>query len=286
MAGKSVSESYIVWAIVLTALLSAVYLGYVYTDAAYGITVPALILLGFALAVIDTSIGMGFGTLGSPLLLIAGFTSTVAVPAVLVAQLLSALVGSVFHRRYKHADVLNPKKRESKIAVAMVGLGMVGAVIGVLLAIKLPSMYVSTYIGLLVIVMGVVLISRPKTTFSWMKLYVLSAISGFNKAISGGGYGPVSTTGLMASGNEAKNSIGITVFSVAIINLVSIGAYLLTGSITGFYMIEAMSLGAVIGAVVGPRVTRRTQLGGKAYMLGVMAVILGAITIATTFVKV
>jgi uncharacterized membrane protein YfcA len=63
--------------------------------------------------------------------------------------------------------------------------------------------------------MGILLLSRKKFTFSWKKIYLIGILSGFNKGLTGGGFGPVTTAGQMIGGRNGKNSIGTTTFAEA-----------------------------------------------------------------------
>lgn len=282
MAGKRGIHRYVVSILALLVMLILAYAFYRQTSS---VITPLLIILGFFLGLMDTAIGMGYGTLGTPILLIAGLSPKIAVPSILISQFIGAACGSISHRRYKHIDVLDFKSRDGKIAFAMVGLGIIGAVIGLIAAIKLPSIYVSAYIGLLVTAMGIILILKPKSVFSWGKFTVISIVSGFNKAISGGGYGPVSTGGLLIAGHDTKKSIGTTVFAVAIINLFGFAVYLLSHSITTYTIMLALSMGALLGALIGPRITKSVEMRRDTNIMGVLVLILGVLTLITTFVK-
>lgn len=282
MAGKTGMRRYIVSLLVFLVMLVLAYAFYRQTSS---IIMPLLIIFGFFLGLIDTAIGMGYGTLGTPILLIAGLSPKVVVPSILISQFIGAACGSISHRKYKNVDILDFKGRDGKVAFAMVGLGIIGAVVGVIAAIKLPSVYVSTYIALLVIAVGIILLLKPKSVFSWGKFVVISIISGFNKAISGGGYGPVSTGGLLIAGHDTKKAIGTTVFAVAIINLFSFGIYLLSHSIATYTIMLALSIGALLGAIIGPRITKSVEMKRDTNIMGVVVLILGIMTLITTFVK-
>jgi hypothetical protein len=269
--------------ITLTAmLLVLVSVLYVFT---HNIGISLLIILGYVLAVMDTSTGMGFGTIGTPTLLIVGVASTVAVPAILISQFAADSLGSISHRRLKNVDVLNLKNNDGKVALVIVSMGLIGALMGVILAISLPKVYVSSYIGILVIVMGIILLAKLRFNFSWRTLFPISILSGFNKAISGGGYGPIVTTGLLISGNPIKNSVGIAVFSVAVINLFAFIIYLLSRSITSYLIVVAIIVGAILGSQIGPRITNKMVLKRDKKIIGAIIVILGILTLITTFIK-
>ncbi len=237
-------------------------------------------MIGFLLGVMDTAIGMGYGTLGTPLLLLLGVSSLMAVPTILVSQLCTGLTGVVRHQKLKNFRLLD--KRNAKVAAMMVGLGIIGSALAVFVALHLPSFYLNMYIGLLVIAMGIFMLLQRKVTFSWKKVGALSALSGFNKAISGGGYGPVATTGLIASGEKEKDAIGVSLFAVFAIDAFAFTLYLMSSTIADYTLILYMIVGAVIGGLIGPTLTKRFAVKkyGKA-IVAIGAILLGLLTILT-----
>ena len=93
--------SLVVVGLVVVGLL-AFYTLYLNLPLSIGVLVIAV--LGLALAFVDTAFGMGFGTLGTPILLIVGLSSKLAVPSILIAQAVSALAGFLLHHRYKNVE--------------------------------------------------------------------------------------------------------------------------------------------------------------------------------------
>ncbi|MDE1865026.1 MAG: sulfite exporter TauE/SafE family protein [Candidatus Micrarchaeota archaeon] len=238
-------------------------------------------VLGLALAFVDTAFGMGFGTLGTPVLLIVGLSSKLAVPSILIAQAASALCGFLLHHRYKNVDLWNVGSHDRKIAVILVGFGFIGTVAAVFVALRVPKMYLNSYIGILIIAMGAIMMLNRKTIFSWWKIVVISLVSGFNKALSGGGYGPVATTGLVVSGHPIKNSVGITLFTVAVINILAFALYLTSKSITSFGLPVFLTIGALMGSQVGPSATKRISSKRAKLAFAAIVIVLGALTIIT-----
>ncbi|MDE1852100.1 MAG: sulfite exporter TauE/SafE family protein, partial [Candidatus Micrarchaeota archaeon] len=163
--------------------------------------VLALASIGFLLAFLDTSMGMGYGTVGTPVLLLLGLAPKVVVPSILISQFVAAGIGSIKHHRFRNMDLTDTKGNDFRLAVLFVAAGVAGAVMGVLAGVRLPKLYVSTYIGLLVMSMGILALAKLRFRFTWAKAGVLSLVSSFNKTISGGGYGPVLTMGQIISGN-------------------------------------------------------------------------------------
>jgi len=61
-------------------------------------------LLAFTCMLIDSSLGMMYGTLLSPVLIIMGYDARVVVPSILLSQAVGGLMGTIRHNGYGHAD--------------------------------------------------------------------------------------------------------------------------------------------------------------------------------------
>ncbi|MGC8617975.1 MAG: sulfite exporter TauE/SafE family protein [Thermoplasmata archaeon] len=243
-------------------------------------------VVGFCLSLTDSSIGMGYGTIGSPLLIVLGFSSKLVVPSILVSQLVSAVIASTLHQKQGNVNYFDIKRNDTGIVFRLIVFGLIGTAVGAFLAIQLSKIYLNTYVGLLVISMGLVLLLKPKLPFSWFKVNLISLISGFNKAMSGGGYGPVATTGLVVTGNPIKNSVGATLFSVIFINTTSFVIYLLTKSITSLQLPLFLTICVLIGSQIGPRITGRMSASNVAKVaFASVSVVMGALTVFLTFVS-
>jgi uncharacterized membrane protein YfcA len=242
-------------------------------------------LIGAGLSLLDSSMGMGFGTIGSPLLIILGFSSKEVVPSVLIAQASLAIVAAAFHQSKKNVDYFNPNGNDLGIEVRLIAFGLIGTMIASFVYVQLSKEYLNIYVGLLVIAMSALLIMRPKTSFSWSKVNLLSLLSGFNKAISGGGYGPVATTGLILSGNPVKNSVGATLFSVIFINITAFIIYVFTKEISAVELPVFLTIGALIGSQMGPSITGKMGSHKAKSIFACIVMVLGVMTIIMTYVK-
>ncbi len=247
--------------------------------------VVVIAVIGVGLSLMDSSMGMGYGTVGSPLLIILGFSSKVVVPAILISQVVAALVASAHHQRLKNVNYFNLKGKDVRVEILLIVFGLVGATAGVFLSLHLSKEALNLYIGGLVIAMSSLLLIRPAIAFSWLKVTALSLVSAFNKAISGGGYGPVATTGLLVSGNPLKNTVAATIFSVIFINLYSFIVYLSTKSFSAFELSIFLTIGVLIGSQIGPGITKKASSNRARTVFACIAMIMGSMTIILTFAK-
>ena len=184
-----------------------------------------LFLLAFACQFIDSSMGMGYGTILSPLLIIMGFNPLVVVPSILLSQAFGGLMASVFHHQFRNVSF----KRTSddfKAFLYISGFGIIATIFAALISINLPKIVLKSYIGILVLVMGLIMLRHFSFKFSWNKLIGIGILSAFNKGISGGGFGPVVTGGQIISGQNHRNAIGITTLAEAPICIVGFITFL------------------------------------------------------------
>lgn len=177
------------------------------------INIALLILGGFLGELLDSWLGMLYGTILPPVLIIAGY-DPVVVPSILFTQAISGLVAAIGHHRMRNADFsidnVALKRREGsgfihslkrattrdfKVAVVVSILGVVAVLAGSLVAISIPKVALTTYIGVLALAMGGILISKARCIFWWNKILGVGPISAFNKGLSGGGFAPVVTSG-------------------------------------------------------------------------------------------
>ena len=263
-----------------------------------------LIAGGFGAELLDASLGMLYGTILSPVLLIAGYDPLVVVPSILLTQAVAGLVAALGHHRLRNADfgidntVIKTRDggpflarlrralaRDSKVVLVVSSLGILASVVAAFVATSIPKAALSTYIGVLVLAMGGVLVSRATFRFSWRKVLGIGALSAFNKGLSGGGFGPVVTAGQLIAGRESRGAIGATTLSEAPICIAGFLIYLLRNEMSSWRLVLFLGVGAILGAVAGPFITARFRSErGIRVALGILVLALGAWTLASTWV--
>ncbi|MBN3040255.1 MAG: sulfite exporter TauE/SafE family protein [Candidatus Omnitrophica bacterium] len=211
-----------------------------------------LIIFAFICEYMDSTLGMGYGTTLTPVLLIMGYEPLQIVPVILVSELITGLLAALFHhmegnvnfmpektsfseiaQKLKHLGYLETFKRDAplhlKVALILGVCSVIGTITAVFIAVNIPKLWIKLYIGFLVLSMGIfILICLNKSfKFSWKKIIGLGLLASFNKGVSGGGYGPVVTSGQILSGVESKSAIGITSLAEGLTCAVGIIAYIL-----------------------------------------------------------
>ncbi len=267
----------------------------------------ALVGLAFFAELIDSSLGMGYGTTLTPLLLLFGFEPLQVVPAILMSELVSGLLAGFTHHAVGNVD-FKPKTmslskiftalremgvRKSlqkglpmnlKVALVIASCSIVGTVAAVFLAVSIPKFWLKVYIGALVFVIGVIVIAtiNKKYAFSWKKVTALGVLASFNKGISGGGYGPVVTSGQLLSGVDGKNAVAITSLAEGLTCLVGVILYYITRSELDWSLAPFLTIGAVLS--VYPSVFFVKVIHPKSFKIavGLLTMLLGLLTLYKT----
>jgi hypothetical protein len=238
-----------------------------------------LIVLAFITEYFTSTLGMGYGTMLAPILIMLGYEPPVLVPVVLVSQFLSGLVAGSFHHRLLNMDLVNePQERSSFSVFALTGV--VGVVIAALSSIALPVWFVELYIAFVVILMGAVILisARAQQPFSVRKLAVIGLFGAFNKGISGGGYGPIVTGGQIVSGIGPRAAIAITSVVEAVMCAVGFLFYFLLSSSMDYVLLVGIVLGALLAAPLSAITTSKVSQERLKYAIAAATIALGLVT--------
>jgi len=240
-----------------------------------------IIVLAFFCEYIDSSLGMGYGTTLTPLLLLMGYNPLQIVPAVLLSELFTGLCAAFLHHKAKNVN-LKIGTKDFKIALVMSSCSIFGSLIAVVIAINLSAFYIKLYIGILVFSMGILILATLNRTFkfSWKKITSLGLLAAFNKGVSGGGYGPIVTSGQILSGVNSKNAIGITSLAEGLTCLIGVITYLaFTNHTIEWNLAPSLVAGALVSVPFAAFTVKRFRGDYIKLIVGIATVILGLVTL-------
>ncbi|MBN1804275.1 MAG: sulfite exporter TauE/SafE family protein [Sedimentisphaerales bacterium] len=268
-----------------------------------------LIVVGaFICEYIDSTLGMGYGTTLTPVLLLFGFSPMQIVPVVLLSELITGILAGIFHHlegnvdfKPKTLDVFEIKEmiksygffnglrstlpRHLKIALLLASCSIVGTLVAVFIAINIPKFWLKLYIGVLVLSMGllIIILNKKNFKFSVKKILFLGFLASFNKGMSGGGYGPVVTSGQILSGVEGKNAVGITSVAEGLTCLVGVLAYaLINKNPSDWSLAPYIVIGAVLSVPVSAKSLKNISNAQLKLAIAVLTIALGILTIVKT----
>ena len=220
-----------------------------------------LALFGLAAQLVDGSLGMAYGLTSTTLLLAAGVLPAVASASVHLAEVGTTLVSGAAHWRLGNTDWR---------AVAWLALpGGFGAFFGAVALSNISAEAVAPLIAAFLVILGAYVLVRfaflgGRISFragaiSRRLLAPLGLVAGFLDAVGGGGWGPISTPTLMASGKmEPRKVIGTVDTSEFVVALcASIGFLIsLDRSVVALPVVGAILVGGVIAAPIAAWLVR------------------------------
>jgi hypothetical protein len=224
------------------------------------------------------------GTILTPTLLLVGYAPSDIVPTILFSELLSGFTASFFHNDIKNVD-FSSKGMDLKPAVLLAVGSVVGVTIGVFLAVNIPVDILKLTIGCIIFLSGffVVLLSRKVIEYRNWKMIGLSGVASFNKAVSGGGYGPLLTSGQIISGVRGRAAVGITSFAEAFTCLVAVILFLLQGGYIELHIFIPMVTGALISVPFSVFAVNKASEDHLKIVIGILTMGMGGLTIYNVF---
>lgn len=176
---------------------------------------PQIVLIaivGLAAQLIDGALGMAYGATSATLLLAVGASPVAASATVHLAEVGTTFVSGAAHTRFGNVDW--------KVVMPLALPGAAAAFVGALVLTAIPGDLIKPYIAAFLLLLGVYVFVRfalgvgarravGKKRFRRRFLAPLGAVAGFLDAIGGGGWGPVTTSTLVASERmEPRRVIG------------------------------------------------------------------------------
>ncbi|MBI5873713.1 MAG: sulfite exporter TauE/SafE family protein [Candidatus Omnitrophica bacterium] len=237
-------------------------------------------LIAFVSEYLDSSLGMGYGTVLAPILIIFGYSPLQVVPAILISQFVTDIAACVSHHNCCNVD-LKVNAKDFRIAMLLGLVSAVGVILSVVVALKIPKWLLTLYIGLLVTCMGLLIlftIKRPMH-FSWRKITGISFLAAFNKGLSGGGYGPLVMGGQILSGVHAKNAVGITAFAEAITCAVGFLFYLFMGKAIDWKLVVLLLISATPAVPLAALTVKDIHPARFKKYVGIFITLLGLLTL-------
>jgi uncharacterized membrane protein YfcA len=194
-------------------------------------TLVLLALVGLGAQLVDGSLGMAYGVTSTTLLLAVGTSPAAASATVHLAEIGTTLASGLSHWRFGNVDWR---------VVRRVGIpGAVGSFAGATVLSRLSTEIAAPVMSLILLALGLYLLSRftlrgldqrnlDKPLRSRF-LAPLGLLAGFVDATGGGGWGPVGTPALLASGRmEPRKVIGSIDTSEFLVALAASGGFLLS----------------------------------------------------------
>ncbi|MGC9317590.1 MAG: sulfite exporter TauE/SafE family protein [Armatimonadota bacterium] len=236
--------------------------------------------LSFVSQYVDATLGMGYGTTLTAMLIMLGFPVTQVVVAVLLQQLVAGGIASIMHHALGNAD-LRPGSFHFRLAMLLGGMAVAGSFVAATVAVALPTAVLDSAVGAVILVMGLVILGARHVhlRFSWWRAGVLGLIAGANKGFMGGGYGPMIVAGQIATGDGMGHAVAVTALSEALGCVGGIIGYALMGAEMPWMLAGALVVGGVVSSVFAAATVRALPMGGLKSVVAIVYLLLGGLTL-------
>lgn len=240
-------------------------------------------LAGFAAQMVDGSLGMGYGLTSSTLLIAIGLTPALASASVHLAEIGTSAVSGFSHAKLGNVD----KKVLARIAIP----GGIGAFLGATVLAGLSTQAARPWASALLFVLGWYvfirfLVNRAVTLRKGRPgrrlLIPLGLVGGFVDATGGGGWGPVTTPALLATGRMAPARVVGTMNAAEFIVAVSASAGFLVGLGTAAINLEVLLpllIGGMLAAPLAAWIAHRLPMRIMGVAVGGMIIFTNSITL-------
>lgn len=249
---------------------------------------PRTAMLVFLVALfceyLDSSLGMGYGTTLTPILLLAGFAPLDIVPAILLSEALTGVAAGLLHHRDGNIDFLRDA-RARRTAILLIALSAAGAIGSATLAVKISKEMLTLFIATIVVSMGIVILFTLNRPFRYRAggIVAIGAVAAFNKGLSGGGYGPLVTAGQVVSGLPSKHAVAITSVAESFTCVIGLAAYLLLGRQINWGLAMPLAAGALLSVPIATLTVRRMPEKTMRSIVGLATLVLGALALSAAF---
>ncbi len=258
----------------------------------------AIAAAGFLAQLVDGSLGMGYGVSSTSLLLALGLTPALASASVHLAEIGTSGISGASHWRLGNVN--------GRILLLLGIPGGIGAFFGAVVLSNLSLDTARPWVSVVLLLLGAVILFRfihahrtriapaalhdqpplsedesvanqkPRRSRTWM-LTPLGLVGGFLDASGGGGWGPTTTSTLMAAGRlKPRTIIGTVSGSEFIVSIAaSVGFLLALGSAGIRWDVVAMMLvGGSIAAPISAWLVRRFDDRALGTAVGALIIVL------------
>jgi len=221
-----------------------------------------LALFGLIAQMIDGSLGMAYGVTSTSLLLASGIAPAIASASVHMAEVGTTLASGVAHWRFGNTDW----RTVGFLAVP----GGIGAFSGAVFLSSVSAEMIIPAVAIILSLLGVYVLVRFALLGGTIKvrpgslsarfLLPLGLFAGFLDAAGGGGWGPISTPTLLASGRmQPRKAIGTVAASEFVVaTCATIGFFFaLSREAFAFPVVGALLLGGMVAAPFAAWLVRR-----------------------------
>jgi len=228
--------------------------------------------VGALAQLVDGALGMAFGVTSSGLLLALGMPPVAASASVHYAETFTCGASGLSH--------LWAGNVRRGLFLALVIPGVLGALLGVLVAIHVPPAWMRALLAPYLLGMGAFLLLRSARP-AGLRTDVprgtgpTGLLAGFLDAIGGGGWSAITVTTLLARGLPPRAVIGSVHLAKCVVSIAASASFLLTVGLSHASAVLGLIIGGAMAAPFGALFVRRVPARVATALAGTAVLVLG-----------
>jgi siroheme synthase-like protein len=226
---------------------------------------------GFIAQMIDGALGMAYGVSATTFLLSFGVSPAVASMSVHASEIFTSGVSGLMHLKFGNVN--------SKLFKVIVLPGVIGSIIGAYILTEFESYnsIIKPIVGGYTLILGVVIIvkviRKHQKRKQLKRVGWLATAGGFLDAIGGGGWGPVVSSTLIASGKNPRLVIGSVNLAEFFVSLASSFTFFTLIGGSGWQTILGLILGGVVAAPIAAHLSKKLNVKAMMIIVGIVVII-------------
>lgn len=239
------------------------------------------ILGGFLAQMVDGALGMAYGVTATSFLLSFGISPAAASASVHTSEIFTTGASGLSHLRFKNVN--------TKLFRHLLLPGITGAILGsyILSSLEEYGEYVRPLVSVYTLILGLIIILKAirkiKTKKKIIRVGKLAFVGAFLDAIGGGGWGPIVSSTLIASGRSFRYTIGSVNLAEFFITLASSVTFFTFIGIHHWNIIAGLIIGGMIAAPFAAYLTTKIPVRGGLILVGVVVIIVSLRIIYKSF---
>jgi uncharacterized membrane protein YfcA len=229
------------------------------------------ILGGFIAQMIDGALGMAYGVTATTFLMSVGITPAAASASVHASEVFTSGVSGYMHLKFGNVN--------SKLFKTLVIPGIIGAILGayVLSSLEDYAGYIKPIVSIYTLILGAIIIrkalikrqeKRQLKRVGWLALF-----GGYLDSIGGGGWGPIVSSTLIASGRHPKYTIGSVNLTEFFVSLASSLTFFTVIGLGYWQVIVGLILGGVVAAPIAARLANKLPVKSMMILVGIVIIV-------------
>lgn len=238
---------------------------------------------GFIAQMIDGALGMAYGVTATTFLLSVGITPAAASASVHASEVFTSGVSGYMHLKFGNVN--------SKLFKTLVIPGIIGAILGayVLSSLEDYSSYIKPIVSIYTLFLGVIIIRKALIKRiekrQLKRVGVLALFGGYLDSIGGGGWGPIVSSTLIASGRHPKYTIGSVNLTEFFVSLASSITFFTVIGLGYWQVIIGLILGGVVAAPIAAKLANKLPVKSMMILVGMVIIIVSLRQIILGFPK-